>query len=187
VVPVLVAGTAPGFTASDELSRGCPYGSYKNPAVTFVPVTVAMMSPCRFGIDHVLVVPFTVSKTPPGRETYRSPNPPVVVSWKSGLSSAPVNPYRTGAAAGPDTITRTNESRTYTALLGVIPFAVVDVTRSAPSYVQAWVPIWVAFPGPSNVIAAGKIVSPVGVEETLLNRDALSAQYVVVAVVPVPT
>jgi hypothetical protein len=37
------------------------------------------------------------------------------------------------------------------------------------------------------VIAAGKIVSPVGVEETLLNRDALSAQYVVVAVVPVPT
>jgi hypothetical protein len=73
-----------------------------------------------------MVVPFTVSKAPPGRDTYRSPNPPVVVSWMSGLSSAPVNPYRTGAATGPETITRPNESRTYTALLGVIPFAVVD-------------------------------------------------------------
>jgi hypothetical protein len=69
----------------------------------------------------------------------------------------------------------------------VIPFAVVEVTRSAPSYVQDWVPIWVAFPCASYVIAAGKMVSPVGVEETLVNRDALSVQYVVIAIVPVPT
>jgi hypothetical protein len=37
------------------------------------------------------------------------------------------------------------------------------------------------------VIAAGKMLSPVGLEETLVNRDALSVQYVVIAVVPDPT